>query len=64
MKPHFNRLRSACRSIAVTAAIQLPLLSAGNTDSPVLDREPVIGENLPYQPGDGEDPEKPGADEG
>lgn len=54
MKPHFNRLRLACRSLAVTAAIQLPLLSGGETPPPVLDREPVAGENLPCQPGDGE----------
>ena len=54
MKLQLNRLCLAWRSIALSAAIALPLLPAEAAAPPELDREPVAGENLPYQPGDGE----------
>ena len=54
MKLQLNRLCLAWRSIALSAAIALPLLPAEAAAPPELDREPVAGENLPYQPSDGE----------
>lgn len=54
MKLQLNRLCLAWRSIALSAAIALPLLPAEAAAPSELDREPVAGENLPYQPGDGE----------